>query len=165
MEAGIKMSDNEALKLSQDGLNEIAELAGDNLVSAEELRGITPEVLVLFKEYLKNKERAGINKETLMGLEGLVAKISETPVSVAVPNTPQSSVIVDETKNKKENEKKETEKIDQEFHTLSESHGYLYAFARAFTMGYIPQTHDNKFFSGKEAPIDLVRKMKWVAFG
>lgn len=70
----------------------------------------------------------------------------------------------EEPKAKKESEMR-VDVIGKDFETFSESHGYLYAFARAFTMGYIPQTHDNKFFSEKEAPIDLVRKMKWVAFG
>lgn len=81
--------------------------------------------------------------------------------------SPQNSSIEkkkEESKSKKEPETNDTA-ISKDFETFSESHGYLYAFARAFTMGYIPQTHDNKFFSEKEAPIDFVRKMKWVAFG
>lgn len=105
--------------------------------------------------FQKNLEKIALTQETKIQLLSLLQEIEKT---IILP------LRVSDTKNEKKSEITQ-ETVGKDFETFSESHGYLYAFARAFTMGYIPQTHDSKFLSEKEAPIDFVRKMKWVAFG
>lgn len=70
---------------------------------------MTPDTLARFKEYLKIKERIGIKKETLEGLEGLVVKVGvSVPVVVQDIKKPSSSpVVVTEPEKPKEHDPRE----------------------------------------------------------